>query len=220
MSALFDLPLSLDASTDFYALVTCIGQDYVPISIAPGATAKLEIKATALDPSALVTVTTTPSSSGGLLFGVGLPSPAGTSCMTEAAVSEHGFPGSATTVPPVANQGSVATLAALGTLDPTSFIEGDVVFVTASPGAFYAWSPGDPNTPNGTTIIAGAELPPDYLTTGNWLYCGTVAVTLTAQALAAIAGYDYAVYDVTVTWANGTTTKLLGRRITIDQTIS
>lgn len=213
MGALFDLPLALDASCDFFAFVTCIGQDYVPLEV-DCTSAILEIRATALDVSPLVTVTTTSGSSGGLLFGVALPPPAGAQCATESAVTEHGLPGSVSTVPPVVNQGSVATLAALSNLDATSFTEGDVVFVTSTPGLFFQWSPGDPRPANGTTIVAG------FASAGKWLLACTVVITLTAQALAAIAGYDFLVYDLIVTWSDGTKTKFLGRRGTVDQTIS
>jgi hypothetical protein len=212
MSSLFRLPLDVDASVDFYALVSCVGQDYVPISVGQGVTATLQIFGSPLDPSPLITVSTTPGSNGALLFGVGLPDPAGTACATESAIAEHGFPGSVTTTPPLANQGSVANAAALTALVTTSFQEGDVVFVTASPGLFYAWSPLDTRySPDGKTVIQGNA------GTGLWLLCGTVLVQLTAAALEALAGFDHATYNLVVAWTDETKTKLLSRDVFVQQ---
>jgi hypothetical protein len=84
-----------------------------------------------------------------------------------------------------------------------AFDIGTIAFVQGGIGAYYAWSPNDPNTPNGTTIIAA----PGGL--GNWLYAVTVQPNIPAALLAPLLGTVQGTWDLLVTWSNGTQSKIL-----------
>jgi hypothetical protein len=171
-----------------------------------GATGELRVAITPEDDAPLVDVTTTSSDQGELTFGVTFPSPAGLPAASGGALVQLGtLPSVATSVPQVS--ATVATLVALGNLTTTPFSLGSVAYVTASSGSYFAWSPLDPSTPNGTTIIAGAGA------TGNWLLCGTVTIELTPTATAALQGYDVALWTLLVTFGDGEVVPLMGGRI-------
>jgi hypothetical protein len=213
VSALVIQNLSLDVSCDFQALVTLTGQTATQVGI-EGATAVMSVFATPMDAAPLFQVSTTPGANGSLVFGVGLPAPVGANCTSLAAIEDLGLPLNVSLAPPVPLDSQVASLAALAALDTTLLTVGDIAFVQASTGSWFAWSPSDPGTPNGTTIIASTGPGP----VGNWLLAGCLSIAITAAATALIAGNDQAFYDVLVSWANGTTTKLLGGLAFVAQT--
>ena len=79
---------------------------------------------------------------------------------------------------------------------------GAIAFVQAGIGGYYAWSPNDPNTPNGSTIVAA----PGGL--GNWLYAVTVQPNIPAALLEPLLGIVQGSWDLLVTWSNGTQSKI------------
>ena len=102
---------------------------------------------------------------------------------------------------------SVASVAALEATATGAYILGTLAFVSAAAGAYYAWSPLDPSTPNGTTILAGAG------GTGCWLWAGTFSLSLTATATAALVGYDYAQWGMLVTFGDGEVVEVVSGRV-------
>jgi hypothetical protein len=217
MGALFSLPLNLDVGCDTQLIVNCFSSTYAQLGIL-GATGLLEIRASPWDPAPLVTITTTPGAQGGLVYGVTFPSPAGLAVSEQGGLAALGPSSSLTTgIQSLTGPGSVATTqattGALSALATAPFFLGAVALVTAGPGTYYMWSPLDPSTPNGSTILAGAS-------GGNWLQVGTATITVSAAAALTCSGYDTLSWDLLTIWGNGTTTKLLDGQVLVSQTIS
>lgn len=212
MSPVVPLDLALDAGVDFATLLTLNGLSGTQFA-APGSTAQLVVRGFPLDTVPLFVVSTTPSASGSLVLGVGAPLLA-VNCTSFAALEQLGLPFSASQAPPVPLEITVATLGALAALNTTPFSLGDIGFVQAGAGSWFAWSPGDTLTPNGTTIVATTGGGPP----GNWLLAGTVTITITSLAAATLSGFSGAYFDLLLTWGNGTTTNLVSGTIRIAQT--
>lgn len=209
MSALLELPLNLDVGVDFALLVTILGSNGAQVAF-PGLVAELAVRVSPLDASPLFTLTTTPGPTGSLALGVAPPAPTGANCTILPELEALGAPFTLSTSPPAPIVATVATLTALATQPTTGFSVGEVALVEASAGALYQWSPADPLTPNGTTIVAGVS--------GNWLLAATVGIVVTAAAAALLAGSDQGVYDLVLTWTAGTTFKLLSGPVTVQPT--
>lgn len=213
MSALVQTSLSLDTYCDFAASFTLLSPNS-QIAGLVGCTAQMAIRATPTDPT-LVVVTTTSSSSGLLSFGVAPPAPVGGACTNLAELLALGSPLSLQTTPPAPISATFATTAAMAAADTTNLTLGTIDFVTAGPGSYFMWSPGDPNTPNGTTIIARTGTGP----AGNWLLCGTVNATIAAAAMVNLLGVEQAYFDLLVTFGSGgnVTAKLLEGPVFVTQ---
>ena len=215
MSALVPYDLTLDAGTDFTAVVTITGQTATQLAM-PGATAQLMIRGFAFDATPLITVSTTATTSGSLSLGVGLPAPVGSACTNLNSVEQLGMPLVLSTANPSPVIATVASLSALASYSTVGITLGEVAFVSAGNGTWYAWSPADTNPPNGSTIIATSSSGP----AGNWLLCGTITITITAAAAAALVGFENATYDLLVFWPNGTSSKLMSGPVAVLQTIT
>jgi hypothetical protein len=159
----------------------------------------------------LLQITTTPSSSGSLVFGVPCLSPVGATCTSEAELLQLGRGQVIETPPVVPLAGTTATLSTLAAYVTTGLVVGNVVFVQAGTGSYFAWSPNDTNMPNGSTIIMST------FATGNWLLCGTVTISIPAANVIPV--LQGALYNLLVTWNNGTTTKLFEGMLRVGQTI-
>jgi len=216
VAALFTLPLNLDVGCDSQLLVSCFSSTYAQLGLL-GATGLLEIRATPWDPTPLVSITTTPSTQGGLVHGVCPPAPTGLAVSEPGGLASMGpsivATGTPTLTGPTGLTTTVATTTALSALPTGSFVLGSVAFVTGGAGTYYLWSPLDPSTPNGTTILAGAS-------GGNWLQCGTTTITVTALAATLCQGYDTLQWDEFVIWGGGQTTKLLSGPVLVAQSVS
>jgi hypothetical protein len=201
----FRLPMPLQVGCDLYMAVTVLGLNQAQLGFL-AATATLEARITPGDGVApLFAVSTTSDTSGGLQFGVTFPPPAGIAAMGAAAL-EQLAPGStvlATLPPPLVSVVDLSDLEAFGT---AGVVIGAIAFVEEL-GDYFAWSPGDPSTPNGTTIILGNGTPPSVA--GNWLLAGTIIIRVTAAATAAFAGIQVGTFDLLVTCADGTVVNLL-----------
>ncbi len=214
MGALLALDLNVDAGVDQAVLVTLLGQNGAQIALQGVTAAELALSLTSLDSQPLAEVTTTPSSSGSLTFGVAPPAPTGANVASVAQLEAQGLPLTLSTSSSVPVVATVANVAALETLATAGLTVGQIaILASGGAGAFYQWSPADPGTPNGTTIIASSESP-----AGNWLLAGTVAIVLTAATAALFAGFASGIWDLVLTWADGTHTKLLGGRVFVTQT--
>jgi hypothetical protein len=214
MAAVFQQDLNLDVGLDAQIILTGFTTALAQVGIGlPGATqptAVLDIRATPEDPSPLVSLST----SSGLTFGVAPPAPAGLTVTEQGGLA---VVGASPTVQVGVSETIVSTVAsttALSNVATTTFALGNVAFVTAGAGSYYIWSPGDPNTPNGTTVVAGAG------STGNWLLFGTLTVAVAATLAQALLGYDYLQYDLVVTWPNAAQTKLFAGRVWVSTTLS
>jgi hypothetical protein len=219
MGALFDrVSLSLDTFADYSAIFTILTGSSAAAMLDLGgssgtpATVTMTIRATPSDTAPLLTVSTSPSPSGALVLGVALPPPAGASATSEAVLQEivgQGVPTLSMTPPePVATV--LATVAALEAMSTAGVTLGTVAFVSST-ASWYAYSPGSTVTPNGTTVVAATD------SGGNWLLCGTIAVTITNAATIPLVGTSRAIFDVFVTWPNNTTTPLLSGTVDITQ---
>ncbi len=217
MSAILSAALYLDTFCDSAQAWTIYSTNSQSAGLV-GATVQLAIRAVPTDATPLVLVTTTVGPSGLITLGVAPPAPLGAACSNLAELLALGAPFSLVNAPPAPVGSTVATLAALAALPTTPLVVGAVAFVTAGVGAYYLWSPGDANTPNGTTIVATTS----GGTAGNWLLSGTVTVTITAAAMAALVGIEQASFDLLVTWGSGggTTSKLVEGPVYIEQTIA
>ena len=215
MGALLTMPLNLDVGVDQAVLVTLLGQNGAQIALQGITAAELAVSLTSLDAQPLAEVTTAPSASGSLTFGVAPPSPVGANVASFAELEAQGLPLTLSTSAPVPVVATAATVAALEALSTTGYTVGEIaILASGGAGSFYQWSPGDPGTPNGTTVIAATGSP----SPGNWLLAGTIAIVLTAAAAALFAGYASGVFDLVVTWADGTRTKILAGPILVTQT--
>jgi hypothetical protein len=212
MSATAALDLSLDVGADAVALVTLSGLGGLLIACA-GATAQLGVRATDLDPSPLFTISTTGGALGQLTFGVAQPS-GGLAASSANALAQAAYPFTPSTAAPTPVTYTPSTIAAMAALSTTGVAAGTIAFVQAALGSWFAWSPGDTNTPNGATIVTSTS----GTVAGNWLLMGTVTISITAAATLLLSGYNQAFYDLVVTWGNGTKTKLLSGNVWIAQT--
>ncbi len=201
------LPLSLDLTltpgTSYAATIRVSTMAGALLGL-PGATAELDVFVTPLDPAPLLSVTTTSSASGSLIVGASFAGPAGLAATTGASLGQLGPSPTVSADIPIVSA-TFASLSALASLPTTTYSLGTVAFVTASEGSYYGWSPLDPSTPNGTTIVAGSG--------GNWLLYGTVIVTLTASGLAALGGWDRAAWALRATLADGEVVPLVSGRV-------
>ena len=204
------LDLYFDTQCDYVRGIILLGggSTFVGLSVTA---AVLTIKATPLDPAPLVRATL---AGGQLTFGVAPPPPVGAQCACLAELDALGGPPLVDLDPPAPVVLTVATLAALAAADTSPYALGDCAFVQAGQGAYYAWSPLDPNTPNGTTIIAGLG------GTGNWLLAVTVQVSIPLATLVPLVGTAQATYSLLVTWSQGGTSSLLEGTAYIDQSTS
>ena len=200
------LDLTLPAGSDFTTTALVSSTTGAQLGLV-GATAVLSAYVTPADAAPLFQVSTTASAAGSLVLGVTFPPPAGLAAPNGAGLEQLGVLPSVSTALPVPPVATVATLAALGALSTTAYSLGSVAFVLAGAGAYYAWSPLDPSTPNGTTIVAGVG--------GNWLWYSTVTVTISAASAATLAGYDLARWSLVVTFGDGEVVTLLFGRIVV-----
>ena len=206
MSALLQAALYLDTFCDFSQQWTIVGSNG-PLVATPGATVTLTVRATPTDPTPILQVST----SSGIALGVALPAPVGAPCTNLAEILATGLPLTLQTTPPIPIAVTVTTTA-LAALVTTGYTLGQIAFVQAGAGSYFAWSPADANTPNGSTIIQGAGA------TGNWLLCGTFNLTIPAAAMAGLVGVENAFFDLLVTMG-GITTKVVEGPVYTDQTI-
>jgi hypothetical protein len=209
MSAYARLQLSLDTYCDYQQTFTFLASSQAVGLVV--ASAVLTIANNPETPTSLLQLTTSASSSGQLIFGVACPSPVGATCSNLAELVALGS-GSLTSGPPVPPAvGETSTLTSLAAYVTTGLVVGDAVFVQAGRGSYYAWSPLDPNTPNGQAVIASTSA------TGNWLLCGTVTITIAACAVAPALVGTY--WNLLVTWSNGTTSKLFAGEVEVSQSL-
>jgi len=209
MSAFAQQDLYLDTYCDLAEGITVLlgGNTFAGIS---ASSAQLSIRATPLDALPLVQV---PMASGspGVTFGVAPPMPVGAQCTNLAELQAFNEPPVVQTLAPGPVVLTVATVAALAAASTTGYTVGEYAFVQAGNGAYYAWSPGDTNVPNWSTVVPGIG--------GNWLLGVTVVITIPQSLLAPLIGTSQAQWDLLVTWPNGTTNRLLEGTVFIDQSI-
>ena len=209
MTALLTKDLYADTFCDFVQglLVLSGGATMVGLTVT---SAQLTVRVTPQDPAPLVVATT---AAGQLTFGVAPPSPVGTQCANVAELESAAPLTLQTTVPsPVAE--TFATIAAMALFDAVNLTVGQLAIVASGVGSFYQWSPGDTTAPNGTTVVASTGSTP-----GNWLLAVTVQVQITQALLAPLVGVSRAAWDLLVTWAGGTTTKLIEGSFFVDQSV-
>jgi hypothetical protein len=192
----FRFDLSLAVGCDGLATVTVLNPALAQLGV-QATSAELAVRITAADPAPVFTVSTVAGASGSLVFGATFPPPAGIVASNEAGLSGFTFGTNVSTEPPPL-AATVANVAALATLPTSSFQIGSGVFVQ-TPGVWYVWSPSDPSTPSSPTVIAGVG--------GNWLLAGTLTVAVSAASSLLLAGYSKGVFDVVLTWADGTKTR-------------
>ena len=205
------LPVSHDlqvtVGTSFFAALTISASSGAQLGLL-GATAELRVSVSPADPQPLVDVTTTPGADGGLLLGVTFPPLGGVAVSNGSGLVQlGGLPLVTTSLPtPALFVADVPTLEAAAT---AAYVLGTVAFVESGAGAYYNWSPNDPSTPNGTTIVAGLG------GSGNWLQAGTVNISFTPAATAALVGYDIASWVLLVTFADGEVVPLVGGMVVV-----
>jgi hypothetical protein len=196
------LDLTLTAGTDFSATVTVSSFLGAQLGFL-NASAELTAYITPMDPAPLFQVSTAGSAAGSLALGVTFPAPAGLAASGSGALEQLGLATVTTGLPPTS--ATVANLIALAALPTTSYVLGTLAFVSSGSGSYYAFSPDDPSTPNGTTVVAGVG--------GNWLLAGTVGIDISAASTAALAPYSYAAWALVVTLADGEQVPLLAGQI-------
>lgn len=209
MSALIQQDLYVDTFCDIVVglLVQSAGATMVGLTVT---SAQLTVRVTPQDVSPLLVATT---AAGQLTFGVAPPPPVGAQCANVSEL-EAAAPLTVITTPPEPTVETFASLAAMAAFNASALTVGQLAIVTAGVGSFYQWSPGDTNTPNGTTIVASTGG-----TAGNWLLAVTVQIQVAQALLLPLLGTSQAQYDLLVTWSNGTTTKLLEGAWYTDQTV-
>ena len=215
MAAFVQLDIAADSHCDLVLPVTILlgGTVFAGLTVASAA---FTLRATAADPMPIALAST--SFGMGLTFGVAPPSPVGAQCTNLAELeADYDGPPVVQTSPPNAIVATVAGLAALASLAATGFTLGQYAFVQAGAGAYWAWSPGDTRTPDGKTIVASTA--PSPAPAGNWLLAPTVLVHIPAASLAGLVGISQAVYDLLVTWADGTVSKILEGAVAIEQSV-
>jgi hypothetical protein len=206
----FFVPLQFVVGSSFQETVTIFSLALAQLGLV-GATAELVVRATPSDPAPLFTVSTTPSASGSLTLGVTFPRPGGVAAAGVGALQQFGPGSTATTdLPPIT--ASVADLTALALLATGSYGIGVCAFVQAGAGSYFLWSPSDPSTPNGTTVVAGSG--------GNWLLAGTVVINLTATATSVLVGFDSVRLDLIATLADGSVVPLIEALVPVRPTIA
>ena len=209
MSSYAQLDISVDTYCDYVQPIVLLGDGDVFIGLTV-TSAQMTIRATPQDVAPIVQVTT----ASGLSFGVAPPAPVGAQCANLYEVLDLPGPPIVQNTPPCPILVTVANLTALASASTTGLTMGQFAFVTAGIGSYYAWSPGDPNTPNGTTIVASTGS-----TAGNWLLAVTVQIQIPQLLLLPLVGIAQAAWDLLVTWPNGTISKIFQGRVFVDQSI-
>ena len=205
MAAFLQLDIQLDTYVDVDLPITILLGGSVFAGLAPasgGSTVPgvFTFRQTPLDVAPLLVC---PQASGS--FGVAPPAPVGAQCAClQELEQQYGGPAVLQVGAPQVLVATVATTAALAALATTGLAQGDIAFVTAGTGSYWAWSPADPNTAAANVVPSTAAG-----SVGNWLLWPTIRLQVPAAQLLPFVGLAQGTWDFRVQWANGTTSKLL-----------
>lgn len=203
MTAFVQLDLFLDTYVDVDVPITILlgGSVFaglVPASGSGVSSGAFVFRQTSSDPTPLLTV---PMASAG--YGVAPPAPIGAACASLQQIEQaYGGPAVVQTGAPQVLVATVASTAALAAMSTAGLNAGDIAFVSSGKGSYFAWSPGDPNTPSASVIASTSSA-------GNWLLWPTIRLQIPAASMAPFVGIAQGVWDFIVPWGNGTSSKIL-----------